>query len=628
MSDDDDYFTDDIFFDDQTLAILDREEKKFLSQATVKTIPPTKRQKTDSGWKAGIGASANEPDFLPEISLNLGGSYGILRGTSHSTTGAAHKPPPSTTNAPSRAHHGQILAPFPKPPLAPRAVQHVSRNPPTRTFQNSRPPTGSPNDGQRSISRTEPAHTALDVWPVSIAHSPSNLPSRSEFLHADQKPGLEARLQELQQKLEQICEENKTIQVALNEAMNAKLAKEGEVTILRKNAEKVSQEHAAQLAKLKAAREEAELKQARMQKDLREETERLKTQLVFKQHEQESIHRPPPSVRPKKFLKDASFIANSTPSRLRHPHQQDEPLGRQVAQKGFVSQTQPLKTPQIKRSSMLPGFENAFSDAAPLHPSKNSDKRRRIQSPDPVSPSKQRRMFTAGADVSMEISAEETFMESAHIDLDGDIDMPFGTSVEDGRFPKVEEQDEDMDETTHTMEPPEWKVELNRIVLMHLLPISHTLTMQLLLGAQIPPDLEDGQSDAYTTACSRCLEVIANAFHCEQDWRHSVDCLSNSLSSMVPLLRTARAVLPLAALLNLLAVLVYSLPDFGSSILSRPSDGTNDSQILIHISAIILDQREIEKQDSHEALATEVVTLLEALSFTVDPELVGKTVRF
>lgn len=44
----------------------------------------------------------------------------------------------------------------------------------------------------------------------------------------------------------------------------------------------VAQDHATQLSKLKAAREEAEAKQVRMQKETREDVERLKTQYIFK----------------------------------------------------------------------------------------------------------------------------------------------------------------------------------------------------------------------------------------------------------------------------------------------------------------------------------------------------------
>ncbi|KAG6845895.1 hypothetical protein H0H87_000701 [Tephrocybe sp. NHM501043] len=615
MSDDDAYFTDDICFDDQTLAFLDSEEKKFLSQAT-KAVPPTKRQKTDNGWKPGIGAApAHAADFLPEISLDFGGSYGVLPGASTATR-IAQLPPASSNSATSRVPPNHALATSPGTPLASRALLPSSHNLPARIFQQGRPPVGLPDAVQRPVSR-EAARLVCSVQPLPNS-PPQHFPSSYAVNRPpDKTHELEAKLQQLQQKLEKVCEENKTIQVALNDALNAKFAKEGEVTILRKNAEKVAQEHAAQLAKLKSAREEADVKQARMQKELREEAERLKTQLIFKQHEQESALRPPPSVRPKKIFKDGSLIANSTPARLRKPVEE----GRPSAQMARSPPTQTYETPQSRRTSMLPGFENAFNDATPLPASRSFGKGKRVTSVlDPISPTKHRHIPGVEADVTMDGFTDETFMESTHIDLDGDIDMPFGPLQFGGTVNA--EKDQDIEELTRA-ETPDWKVELNRMVLMHSLPGFHTVTIQLLFGAQITSNLDDAQSNTYLTRCSRCLEVLATPIHCELDWRYSVETLSQALISLIPILRAAHSFLPLAALLNLLAVLVHSLPDFGTSVLSCNA-GISNSQILVHLCGIILDQRENEKQEFYETLATEVVTLLETLSFSVDSELVEK----
>ncbi|KAG5731973.1 hypothetical protein E4T56_gene18246 [Termitomyces sp. T112] len=631
MSDDDDFFTDDICFDDQTLAILDHEEQKYLSQA-VRTVPPTKRQKTDTGWTAGIGTagigtpSVNVSEFLPEISLNLGGSYGILPSTSNS---AGIPPRPLSNSRPTaRPPSNQYLPQKSRPvQLVPSGSLH---NIPARSIQHSRPP-AQPSKQQ---PHSEIAGLAHDTHLASISPPPNTLPSNLSSEYDDRKHALEAQLQELQQRLDKMGEENKNIQIALNEARDAKLAKEGEVTVLRRNAEKVAQEHAVQLNKLKVAREEADAKQARIQKDLRDEAERLKTQLVFKQHEQESTIKPPPSVRSKKILKDASFAANSTPLRLRGQAQQSEPRGLKPMERGSHLPNQPRNSPRAKKTSMLPGFENAFNDVTALRlsprfnqenptVSKNS-LRQPLAQPDFVlaTPTKyQGPELSVDADVSMDGWVNETYMESAHVDTDGDIDMPFGT-VELDSHTKVEDEGMEM---THVMGPSDWKVELNRIVLMHILPSAHTLTIQLLLGVQAMSILDGGPLDAYITACSRCVQTIASTIQIEQDWRYVVESLSHSLLSIIPLLRTTQSLLPLAALLNLLAVLIYSLPDFASSVLSEPCDaGISDSRILVYLSEIILEHREMEKQDSREAVATEAVTLLEALAYTVSPELVER----
>lgn len=109
MDNSDDYFEDDIVFDDEALAALDAEESKFIAsqaQATstqrppplyhsryVPPQPPAKRQKTASGWRApvqvqqrpavppGPAAYSLEDLDLPEISVR-DGFYGVQRDSS------------------------------------------------------------------------------------------------------------------------------------------------------------------------------------------------------------------------------------------------------------------------------------------------------------------------------------------------------------------------------------------------------------------------------------------------------------------------------------------------------------------------------------------------------------------
>ena len=86
----------------------------------------------------------------------------------------------------------------------------------------------------------------------------------------------------------------------MESALQAKFAKEGEVTILRKRMEKVhgtlsrinstinvmflqiAQDHSAQVAKLQSAKEEADAKRVLLQKQFEADRERLKTELTFK----------------------------------------------------------------------------------------------------------------------------------------------------------------------------------------------------------------------------------------------------------------------------------------------------------------------------------------------------------
>lgn len=93
MDDSDDYGFDEIELDEQTLAILEREEEKYqnlldLNQPPGNTRelvdktpdiskdPVNKRHKTGVGWKPGLGAHLDYDD-LPEISVRGDGSYGV-----------------------------------------------------------------------------------------------------------------------------------------------------------------------------------------------------------------------------------------------------------------------------------------------------------------------------------------------------------------------------------------------------------------------------------------------------------------------------------------------------------------------------------------------------------------------
>ncbi|GLB37514.1 hypothetical protein LshimejAT787_0405650 [Lyophyllum shimeji] len=655
MSDYDEYFADDILLDDQTLAVLDQEEQKYLSQAVNPAPPPAKRQKTDDGWTVGIGSQAapvRVTDCLPEISLTLDGSYGVLGNASMPPAPSGIPPKPqSAKNGPAAGTRFDQL-PAPALVLPSVTVQRVpapvtSRNTTTTSFQHrsrSRPPSNSqsrPPTVQRPNSRGHTvqalaenrAHLTPPPWLPSPPVRGSN--------HVDRPHELEIQLEELKQKLAQVSKENQEMQAALQEAMTVRMAKEGEVTVLRKYAEKVAQEHAAQLAKLKAAREEAEAKQVRMQKEMRDEVERLKTQFLFK----ESARKPPPSTRPKKSSKEPPSIFISTPSQPRWPIHQDASSTAQAhvdemstAGPSHGNLREVRKSPQVKRAYILPGFQNTFNDTTPLRASQRRQgkgKQSAVESvpmyeppsghhyAEPVSPvSPLRRMQSANGEVNMNSLVKDTFTESAHVpDADGDVDMTSGTA-EDGNGISVEE-DHDADEV-YSIEPPDWKGELNRMVLMHCLPACTTLTIQMLLGAPVSSELGEGLWETYLGSCTRMLEVIANTTQ-SGDWRYTVERVSQSLVTMVPVLRAANAFLPLATLFNMMAVLIYSLPDFGSVILSQPFDTqTADCRVLVFLCGIILDQREIEKQPSHETLATEVVTLLEALSFTVDSELVDK----
>jgi len=85
MQDSDDYFADDFVLDETALAVLDEEEHKYTlsTQNSVPShVPPhPKRLKTETGWRPGPNNrradTMDDQDYLPEISVQGDGSYGL-----------------------------------------------------------------------------------------------------------------------------------------------------------------------------------------------------------------------------------------------------------------------------------------------------------------------------------------------------------------------------------------------------------------------------------------------------------------------------------------------------------------------------------------------------------------------
>ncbi|KAG6849829.1 hypothetical protein H0H93_004638 [Arthromyces matolae] len=371
MSDDDDYFTDDICFDDQTLAILDREEQKYHANTAG---PTSKRQRTDNGWKAGIGANV----ALPEISLDFGGSYDVRRAAMNSLNTAAN-------------------------------LLSASSRSPAELYTNS------------ALTTSEARSVQAVTTTLSDAPRP-HVASASTMLFNASANALTIQLQELQQKLEQVSylinqplhvvkiyqmsEENKRMQTALHDAKNAKLAKEGE------------------------------------------------------QHEQESAIRPPQSVRHKRVSRDNSFTASATPLRLHRPGQQNDLFNPHTVDKRRNTSTPALASSPAKNRNTLPGFENAFGDTTPLPPSRrgpNPGTSRHnfegFSQQDGFSPTMPRHSIASiETHIGVDDPTDDSFMESAQVDADRDVDMPFGT-------PEAKHEEQDLDDIVHALEPPDWRVE-------------------------------------------------------------------------------------------------------------------------------------------------------------------------
>ena len=208
MDDSDDYFDDDLVLDEKTLAILDREERKYFSQKQHQPPPAvTKKQKTRDGWSPGVGSRPREHDFddLPEISVTADGNYGFTGSTLTSGSSDFGQPPPAQTHR---------------------------VNTPSQKDQNG-----------RLLSRAQPAPTSRQPVISAVSNrarprsaTPANILIPNENF---KQLGLQKQVAGLQAQLLELKNQNEKIQAALKEATDIRYAKEGEVSILRKNMEKV-----------------------------------------------------------------------------------------------------------------------------------------------------------------------------------------------------------------------------------------------------------------------------------------------------------------------------------------------------------------------------------------------------
>lgn len=195
MDDSDDYFTDDIILDEQALAVLDKEEQKFLTQ--VVTAPPvTKKQRTDHGWKPGLGthsATLDDLEDLPEISLHGDGSYAVR--------GRYGLPVISNRNSPKPTSNGGASKSSVQP------VQPTARILPVLgdRRQTNRHPPWNDQSSRTSQSRTIPRPAIV----------PQRLPTSQVTANAVPPPlGMQA--EELQQKLQEVGAEQERAMLPFN----------------------------------------------------------------------------------------------------------------------------------------------------------------------------------------------------------------------------------------------------------------------------------------------------------------------------------------------------------------------------------------------------------------------------
>lgn len=568
MFDSDEDFPDDFVLDDQTLALLDKEESRFEESKRVgepdaeDLPPPAKRQKLDTGPPQDFSILTHSPDdteYLPDITVCSDDTY--------------------------KAELQQPIA------LTPQAKSNL----------------------KSALTEAEKRLACLR--------------KQKNELHKDK-----VRLQE-----------------ELRHTLSAKLAKEGEVVILRKNIEKIAQDHAAQTAKLRAAKEQSEAKQAQMQKEMKEEAERLTTLFTFKQHEIETSTRKSPwSARSKKTQMAPPATPVPLPLQMQRWNQDGAVVGPSGAVQesptrprfGEIVNNERTRKPVVETRNLPSGFQPSASPTRPRvtdfrkgkGETTDSNQRGSLQvqfdsGPPPASlpfGGPQIDSFqTAWDDGPGATAQEDVFMADSNVDINfysqDDVEMTDGA-----QDPQIHTT---VDEEFEELEPHRWIVDLHRLVLMHMEPTCRMTTFHALLGVSLPIG---PKSDAYTSACSRILDALANVPAQEhQAWELAAQAICGALTEMADMLVASNYITSLAALFSQLTQITYTLPAPHQYLLvdnnaTNPEDGV--SRILTVICSII--QNHISKLESHDTeaselglLAKESLALLEALCWNTPSDL-------
>ncbi|KAI0930684.1 hypothetical protein AcV5_007334 [Taiwanofungus camphoratus] len=648
MQDPDDYFGDDgIVLDENVLAVLDEEERKFnetqrlvqrASRLDNSLPPPAKRQKVFHEPNIGLLRTATfDLEDLPEVSVQGDGLYDLsvfgLAAGSHSDKGdgSVVKEPQKDSANPQQQ---PLVESFEQPvvnqgPVLPRPVQvQLSRQLP-------------------------PFHSREVEIPQVSAVRRGHVDSTEDALRR--------QLDDLRVQIHQLSNAQHEVQKSFQEAEEARLAKEGEVSILRKGIERTAREHAAEVAKIKAAKEAAEAMQVQLQKNMKEEMDRLKTQLTFRQHEMETVtHRSPWSARSKKINRQVPSTPVKLPSQIRQWSLGNDNAGPSFALAETPSQPRLMSTgwdsldmsrrrdhsvvENAKNTAVLPGFYNSFSSSPPRSSSqvvKGKGKERdngrlgrgqfqttsftghHLQQPSspPSSPIRMDRHVESQRDIGSD-DAAVFFTSPNETNVHGvqeDADM-----AEEGK----EEPSEDLD----IIDPPDWRAELSRLMFTHKFPSFKSLTIHLLINAPLRSSASAEQSQKYAQYNDKILQNLGASLCMSDDLDNLIGAIVDSLIGMAQILNDIRELEGLTALLDLLRVLTLLIPPFPPLLLSSPLGQNNDffepsPQIISVLCNIIRNHLTPSNEvmsNEMVALAKATLGLLEALTWNIPMELVPR----
>ncbi|KAF8557592.1 hypothetical protein OG21DRAFT_225698 [Imleria badia] len=632
MSDsDDNYFSDDLVLDDKTLAFLDEEESKFKRTTNIQSQhgvgPPAKRQKTSGSWQPHPlsktlqrADTSEDMEDLPDVSIRHDGTYGLQdkqRRPSAPPSRSGIAPGPNVV-----AQAGSAARPTTTAPPSRGSAPPVRRTPVAGPVRASQVPS-------RPSSATRGARVAHS--PVSsqeLSRSQSGPPQRINRIPSTTVSS--NYVEQLRQQIEELRKENGAIQANMESALDAKFAKDGEVTILRKRLEKTTQEHLAQLAKLKAAKDEADAKHVVLQKQYETDKERLRTELTFRRHELETSSRKHTvAFSPKK---DVS--------------QSVEPLAFQKQRLSQWSSAGPSRlapeTPRRPRFGVISDFEKPKKTIAP--------ETRDLPSGFQTGPPRSQFMVARNGKETTPFASASPVIPSASPLPQGSNSQflqpeVFGTQLDDGGpvedfIPPVDGGIDDVhmvdggtpvmtfssQENTAVLMLSSWNLVLHDIMLTHTLQGSKLPTLQLLVCAS-PADT--GQVQTYGAVLMRIFDTLGGIpAHPDGDFDHLAQIICCALCEITELLAKNNLISPLTAVLSLLTNLAYMLPSIHAFLLSqRVPDHDETPQLLEVLHSIIQDQlQKLDVTTGNEppelcALGKETLSLYEALVWEIPDDL-------
>ncbi|TCD60942.1 hypothetical protein EIP91_009276 [Steccherinum ochraceum] len=705
---DDAYFDEDLVLDDDLIAVLDAEEQRHQKdtqpQASKPTIvrhtpPPAKKQKTNHQWSSKPGplqrvASVDEYGDLPEISIQGDGTYGVAiqAPAQRPVNGApssrpAIPPPRPLANAiPTGQTASSSRRPLHQPIARTLAAQQpvIHRNATAssahRPQLSSRPSNGPPVPSQgrveqrtelsdlrdkvenrhqvsrrtsgESVSisrvpsingRVQPQTAAPSSQRISASQARSSMSAQEK---ADQM--LRTELNILRSQMDELRKAEIDLRQELQQARDARFAKEGEVSILRNNIDKINDQHTTELERLKAAKEAAETMAAQVKQNMREELDRVKTQFTFKQHELETNVRRTPVAHRAVLAARQGFTSSPIPSTQMKAWTSSSQV--ETPQKPKVALGSPKvkrnRKPEYEQLAGLGGFQSGF-DATPVK-AKGKGKQREMNAitvdvfdpppPPPMftSPSSPRRQLEPSQGPAARIDAP---MEEAMPFPSADVSNPPGLSAavdhtsspEVDMMEEVKAKEEPPPEIIGGAEPPDWRHELQHIVLTHHPRATPAqLTIQHVINTSIPASHAD-QSTVFTSSARRLLETLG-ATSTFTDWDPYLRTVAASLASMAGALATSSSIPPLVSLLDLIRTLSYCIPSFTSSLLSPAEDVIKPAVIMTALSHVIISYLNPDNQgfSSEETipLAMEVFKLLETLWWSVPDDLAPRLSGF